>query len=273
MTTSTAPALLAALLALAPRPPVAARDSRSSVLVEGGTFRMGTPRSAVAELKQRYGVSFPGVFEDEVPDHRVTVSRFRMDRYEVTNARFAEFVKAHPEWGPGRLAPQAHNGHYLEHWKEGRVPTGLDEHPVVFVTWPAAQAFCQWAGGRLPSEAEWEYAARARGDREFPWGANPPSPARANYGATGIGATRPVGSYPANPLGLFDLAGNVWEFTADAWPGAAGSGRRAIRGGSFGGGPVNLRIRWRDSHPETNAVAFVGFRCAYPASLPSSPAP
>lgn len=260
MTTGTASALLAALLALAPGVSAAAHHRQDTVFVEGGTFRMGTPSTALPELKQRYGVSFPGVFENEVPDHLVTVSPFRMDRYEVTNARFAEFTKAHPQWRRGRL-------------KDGRPHADKPDHPVVFVTWPAAQAFCQWAGGRLPSEAEWEYAARAGTDSEFPWGDEPPTPARANYGASGFGATRPVGRYPANPLGLFDLAGNVWEFTADAWPGAAASGRRAVRGGSFGGGPVNLRTRWRDSHPETNAVAFVGFRCAYPATLPSSPAP
>jgi formylglycine-generating enzyme required for sulfatase activity len=242
--------LVAALTAAAPSP-FGASQAADTVLVKGGTFRMGSPASAVPDLKRRYQVSFPGVFEDEVPARAVTVAPFRMDRHEVTNARFAEFVKARPEWGA--------------HWKLGSIPAGQEQHPVAFVTWPAAQAFCEWAGGRLPTEAEWEFAARAGGDAEFPWGDEPASPARANYGASGIGATRPVGSYAANPLGLFDLAGNVWEFTRDPWPDAKGSRRRAIRGGSFGGAPVNLRTRWRDSHEESNAVAFVGFRCAYPA--------
>jgi formylglycine-generating enzyme required for sulfatase activity len=255
--------LLAAVTAAAPSASLAIEPG-DTVLIKGGTFLMGTPAARIPELKRRYGVSFPGVFEDEVPDRTVTVATLRIDAHEVTNARFAEFVKARPEWGPGRLSPEGHNGHYLEHWKDGRVPAGQEQHPVVFVTWAAAQAFCEWAGGRLPSEAEWELAARAGDGREFPWGDEPASPARANYGASKVGGTRPVGSYAANPLGLFDLAGNVWEFTSDAWPGAAGSRRRAIRGGSFGGAPVNLRTRWRDSHEEDNAVPFVGFRCAYP---------
>ncbi|HKC11229.1 MAG TPA: formylglycine-generating enzyme family protein [Vicinamibacteria bacterium] len=256
-----------------------------TVLVRGGTFRMGTPRSTVPGLKSRYAVSFPGVFESEVPDHAVTVGDFRMDRHEVTNSRFYEFTIAHPEWSRSQLPAELHNGHYLEHWKDGACPTGRVNHPVIFVTWHAAEAFCRWAGGRLPSEAEWEFAARAGGDREFPWGDALPSAELANYSASGVGDTKQVGSYPPNPLGLRDLAGNVWEFLLDAWesgysaegqldpvtggalPGdiRAVRGRRVIRGGSFGGAVVNLRTRWRDSHEVLNAVGFVGFRCAYPA--------
>jgi formylglycine-generating enzyme required for sulfatase activity len=244
---------------------------------------MGTAPSAIPELKRRFGVSFPGVFEDEAPDHPVTLRDFRIDRHEVTNARFAQFVAARPEWSRAEPPAERHNGHYLEHWRDGRRPPGKDDHPVVFVTWAAAQAFCAWAGGRLPTEAEWEYAARAGRDVEFPWGDEPPTPERANYSASRLGDTRTVGSYAPNPLGLHDMAGNAWEFTLDAWssPYSAEAqtdpvtgpppydvrsvrGRRVIRGGSFGGAAVNLRTRWRDSHDVSNAVGFVGFRCAYP---------
>ena len=275
--------LVAVGMLLATHPGVASRQG-GTVLVRGGTFRMGTPLSELPELKRRYAVSFPGVFEDEVPDHAVTVGDFRMDRYEVTNTRFSEFVERHPEWTRAQMPPQLHNGHYLEHWKDGKPPSAKADHPVAYVTWHAAQAFCLWAGGRLPTEAEWEYAARAGRDQEFPWGNEPPSVQRANYSAGGVNDTRPVGSYPPNPLGLYDMAGNVWEFTLDAWqsgysaeprtdPVVGGAipsdlrtvqGRRALRGASFGGGAVNLRTRWRDSHEVSNAVAFVGFRCAYP---------
>jgi len=260
-------------------------QQEGAVLVRGGTFRMGTASSAIPELKRRYVVSFPGAFESEVPDHLVTVGDFRMDRYEVTNERFFQFTVTHPEWGRSHFPPELDNGHYLEHWKDGGYPAGKANHPVVFVTWHAAEAFCQWASGRLPSEAEWEFAARAGDDREFPWGNALPSPELANYSASGVGATRQVGSYPPNPVGLYDLAGNVWEFVLDAWesgypaepqldPVAGGGlpidirtvrGRRVIRGGSFGGAVVNLRTRWRDSHEVSNAVGFVGLRCVYPA--------
>jgi formylglycine-generating enzyme len=255
-----------------------------TVLVRGGTFRMGTASTAIPELKRRYAVSFPGVFEDEVPAHTVTVGDFRMDRYEVTNARFSEFVDGHAEWSRTQIPPQLHNGHYLEHWKDGKLPLAKANHPVSYVTWHAAQAFCLSAGGRLPTEAEWEYAARAGRDQEFPWGDEPPSVQRANYSVSRVDDTTPVGSYAPNSYGLYDVAGNVWEFTLDAWKsGYSGdpqtdplvggaipsdprtvTGRRVLRGGSFGGGAVNLRTRWRDSHDVSNAVAFVGLRCAYP---------
>jgi formylglycine-generating enzyme required for sulfatase activity len=256
-------AVLSVLLGLAAASEAA---EPGAVLVRGGTFRMGTDDGAVAGLRSRYRVSFRGAFENEVPSHLVEVSAFRMDRYEVTNARFAAFAEARPEFLPSRA-----------------------DHPVVFVTWHVAQAFCRWAGGRLPTEAEWELAARAGGDSEFPWGDELPTPARANYSESGIGDTVPVGHYPPNALGLHDLAGNVWEFVLDEWqerypegpqkdPIAGGpipderiaavTGRRVIRGGSFGGAVVNLRTRWRDSHPVTKAVGFVGFRCVYPEAPP-----
>jgi formylglycine-generating enzyme required for sulfatase activity len=256
-----------------------------TVLVSGGTLRMGVPASSIPSLRCRYGVSFPGSFENEIPEHPVTVSSFRMDAYEVTNERFSEFVAACPKWSPDRLTPELHNGQYLAHWTNGTYPKGSGAHPVVFVPWQAAQAFCQWAGGRLPTEAEWEYAARAGDDREFPWGEELPTSERANYGASGLGTSAPVGSYPPNPFGLYDMAGNVWEWLLDKWEPNYPSelrvdpvigdapvddelrairGRRVIRGGSFTGGVVNLRTRWRDSHLVSNAVEFVGFRCAYP---------
>jgi formylglycine-generating enzyme required for sulfatase activity len=262
-------------------------DHGDTVLVQGGTFGMGTSEPMVAELRSLYGVRFPGSFETEIPLHSVTIGSFRMDRYEITNARFVTFVAAHPEWGPGRRPADLHNGQYLAHWNSGSYPEGKGDHPIVYVTWHAAQAFCRWAGGRLPTEAEWEYAARGGDEREFPWGDGDPSPARANYSAGGLAGTVPVGSYPANSLGLHDMAGNVWEWVMDEWePAYSGEartdpivggpvpdeaidevrGRRVIRGGSYGGAVVNLRTRWRDSHEVTNATDFVGFRCAYPGN-------
>ena len=271
--------VLAWLVAAPARP----QEPREAVLVRGGTFVMGTPAGAVAGLRARYSVRFPGAFESEVPAHRVTLDDFRLDRQEVTKAQFARFLADRPEWRRGQISADLHNGHYLEDWT-GEPSGERGAGPVVFVTWHAAQAYCRWAGGRLPTEAEWEYAARGGGDLEFPWGDSPASPAKANYGAAGHGRPLAVGSYSPNALGLFDMAGNVWEFILDAWedhypeasqvnPVAGGPvadedlrairGRRVLRGGSYAGSVVNLRTRWRDSHDVANAVAFVGFRCAY----------
>ncbi len=261
-------------------------STQDAVAFAGGTFRMGLPPSGVAAAKVRHGIDFPGIFQNEVPVRSVTVSPFRMDRWEVTNARFLRFVEAQPGWRPAGAQAGRAADDYLRHWTGGRVPPGLERHPVTFVTWGAAQAFCRWAGGRLPSEAEWEYAATDGDGREFPWGEAPPTPALANFAAAGLGSTATVGRYPPTGPGLYDLSGNVWEWTLDAWeerpgeepvkdPVAGGPvddaaaalvmGRRVIRGGSYAGSVVNLRTRWRDSHEVSNAVAFVGFRCVYPA--------
>ncbi len=253
-------------------------------MIPGGTFRMGLAAGAVAERRERYAFNRPGAFQTEVPEHLVTLSDFAIDACEVTQQRFAEFVSTHPEWAPGAVPATHQNGRYLANWTQTGPPPGKAQRPVVFVTWHAAQSFCRWSGGRLPTEAEWEFVARSRDDVEFPWGDALPSPALANYGASEVGRTTDVGSYPPNALGLYDLAGNVWEWLLDEWqnyvdiasvdPIAGGPvaddaimsvrGRRAVRGASFEGSVVNLRTRWRDSHVVTNAVRFVGFRCAYP---------
>jgi formylglycine-generating enzyme required for sulfatase activity len=175
------------------------------------------------------------------------------------------------------------NGKYLSHWDGNKPPKEMRELPVVFITWHAAVAYCVDQGKRLPTEAEWEFAARGGlRDNAFPWGDEMPDKSRANYGASGIGAPVKVGRYPPNGYGIFDMAGNVWEFLADEWatypadgalqidPIAGGvvldfmkvTTRRSLRGGSFGGGVVNLRVAYRDSHVPINAVEHVGFRCA-----------
>jgi formylglycine-generating enzyme required for sulfatase activity len=275
-----------ACLAIAPQ----AIGDDGTVLVKDGTFLMGTDQADVAALKSRFQVDWPGVFDNESPAHEVTLSDFRIDKHEVTNAQFVKFLDAVPEWRKDRLDTQEHNGDYLADWQDGQYPEGMGQHPVVFVTWAAAQSYCRWRDGRLPTEAEWEFVARSGDSREFPWGDTLPSPERANYYSSNIGEPVEVGKYPPNDLGVFDLAGNVWELLLDAWvpqypneaqidPIADGPaeneqlrdvrGRRAVRGASFGGSVVNLRTRWRDSHVVTNAIGFVGFRCAYSGSQPA----
>ena len=205
----------------------------------------------------------------------------------VPDGEFAKFVRKHSEWRPDRLSADNQNGKYLSNWNGNEPAKDKLHFPVAFVTWYAAVAFCKEQGKRLPTEAEWEFAARGGlKDKAFPWGDELPDKMRANYGASGFGAPVKVGSYPPNGYGLFDMAGNVWEFLADEWgtyptdgamqtdPIAGGlvpdfmkvTTRRSLRGGSFGGGVVNLRVTYRDSHVPTNAVEHVGFRCAKSAN-------
>ena len=265
--------LLAACTAAGPRARGPAPPPRpgSMVAIDGATFEMGTDSSEVPALAARHAVTRHAIFAPEMPKRRVRLESYVMDRFEVTNAEFASFLERNPEWRPDRIPDRYHDGEYLRHWTGSFHPPGEGNHPVTFVPWYAARAYCQAAGKRLPTEAEWEYAARGgeRGET-FPWGPAPPDSAAANWLGAGRGGTAPVGTYPANGYGLFDMAGNVWEYTGDEWPAASDTGplRYAIRGGSWAGTAVNLRVRYRDSHPATDAGAHVGFRCARSGSLP-----
>jgi formylglycine-generating enzyme required for sulfatase activity len=101
--------------------------TRETVLVDGGTLRIGTSAASIPNLRSRYEVYFPGVFENEIPEHTVSINSFRMDRYDVTNERFLEFTIANPEWKRDRIPLSMHNGRYLEHWNSGFYPEGQDD--------------------------------------------------------------------------------------------------------------------------------------------------
>ena len=264
------------------------------VRIPAATFRMGTDADKISAIAAAFNIqNHPDLIQAETPQHTVTINSFFLDRFEVTNAAFQKFIRARPEWNAARVPAKFNNGNYLKDWNDDNFPVGKANHPVVNVTWYAAMAFCEWSGKRLPIEAEWEFAARGGlRDKTFPWGDEPVDSSRANYRGSNLNGTTAVGSYAANGYGLFDMAGNVWEFMADEWapysdlpqvnPVAGGlsvftlmtgrdqdlktfesiTTRRVIRGGSFAGAPLNLRVTYRDSHPPNGAQPFVGFRCA-----------
>jgi formylglycine-generating enzyme required for sulfatase activity len=233
--------------------------------IPGGTYVAGTDSSELPALMARYGTERGELFASEIPRRTVQVRAFRLDRTEVTKAAWREFLRDRPDWRRERLPASAHDGEYLDGWK-GLEPPGDPLEPVAFVTQESAAAYCSWAGKRLPTEAEWEWAARGGlADPEYPWGGAEPDPALANWHGSRVGRPVRVASYPPNGYGLHDMAGNVWERLADRWPGDSASGaqsRWVIRGGSYGGSPVNLRVRYRDSHRAGDAGDHVGFRCA-----------
>ena len=201
------------------------------VLIPAGEFQMGSDDED-ARL-------------DEQPVHTVHLDAFYMDEYEVTNAQFKAFVDANPEWQKGNFGlggiqtcSYFSTFAHLEHWHGNTYPPGKANHPVTSVSWYAAMAYAEWAGKRLPTEAEWEYAARGGlAGKKYPWGDDEPTFADANYGdylayplsghggmqAAGanygapVGDTTPVGQYAANGYGLSDMAGNVWEWCLDVW--------------------------------------------------------
>jgi len=258
-------------------------------LIPGAAFEMGIDASLIPKLKEKFKVNRDELFESETPRHRVKIRSFYLDRTEVTNLQFKQFLERNPEWQKDRIASAYHNGKYLQQWTGNDFPAGQDKYPVVFVSWYAAAAFCQDQGKRLPTEAEWEYAARGGlHEKAFPWGDEMPDKTRANFSDSGLNAATAVASYAANGYGLHDMAGNVWEYLANDWqkytlkPDSDSTTmfkdrsflsvktRRALRGGSYGGSAINLRVTYRDSHATDNAGDHVGFRCAATAPVQSA---
>ena len=218
------------------------------------------------------------------PNRRVVLlDRFYLARYPVTNRQFQAFVEA-TSYRP--TDPEAHR--FLHHFRNGRCPPELLDHPVVFVSWTDARAYCQWAARRLPSEAEWEKAARGPDGNKYPWGREEPTLELANYGqaraksypiSTGDGGTAPVTAFErsASPYGIEGMAGNVFEWCEDVDdPGfylhgpernprntvQPGDAPCVIRGGSWRYDASSLRTYARASFPTTFRLDTVGFRVA-----------
>ena len=235
-------------------------DGMVMVYAPAGEFEMGSTKGD----------------DDEQPVHTVALDGFWIDRTEVTHAQYERCVAA------GACTPRRFSGF--------DPLDAHDDHPAIYVTWYQAEAYCRWAGGRLPTEAEWEYAARGPESRAFPWG-DEFDGTRLNYcdancerdwadqtADDGYAETAPVGSFPAGAswCGALDMAGNVWEWVADWYaddyyarspsrnPTGPPSGRsRVLRGGSWGFDPFYVRSANRDDFlVPSNTYGHVGFRCA-----------
>ncbi len=254
------------------------QDGMVMVYVPEGDFVMGTPAGAGGD--------------DEGPEHNVTLDAFWIDRTEVTNAQYRVFVDA--------------TGHREPTTCQSGEPTYDDgtkaNHPVACVSWDDAQAYCAWAGGRLPTEAEWEKAARGTDGRIYPWGSAFDG-SRTNYCDVncagdhkdtgfddGYAQTAPVGSYPTgvSPYGALDMGGNVWEWVSDwydfyyyvtspqdnpqgpdspkdNWQAPGACPCRVLRGGSWFGFATNERVAYRAWFAPDKQDLVVGFRCVISA--------
>jgi formylglycine-generating enzyme required for sulfatase activity len=259
-------------------------DGMAMVYVPTGQFQMGS------------------TFDERTkPVHSVAVDAFWIDQTEVTNAMYSAFLNESGNqveegvswWEPGAGHRGIIYGHIDEVDGVFRPRSGYEDYPVVEVSWYGASAYCAWAGGRLPTEAEWEYAARGPEALVYPWG-NTLDGTRANYCDVsctydwrdtalddGFAYWGPVGNYPAGAswCGALDMAGNVWEWVKDWWsenyyansPGDNPQGPdtgtlRVARGGSWfdNGGPAGVAIR-AVLTPSSYRMHWVGFRCVLPA--------
>lgn len=219
--------------------------------------------------------------QDQRPRRRILVSPFYIDKTEVTNGQYAKFLAAITKTGDhGKCHPDEppDKDHTPKHWKDPEL--AKPNRPVVGVDWYDAYAYARWAGKRLPTEAEWERAARGCDGRLYPWG-NVWDPAKGNFWgeADGFDNTAPVGSFPdgQSPDGGRDMAGNVIEWCADWYakdyyqtapevdpPGPKAGTARVLRGIGWGHAdlPSNARCSYRDCYAPTGRSEVIGFRCA-----------
>ena len=284
------------------------KDGAEMVLIPAGDFEMGTDESEIPQLvkwaKKWYKSVRAGLFKNETPRHTVYLDSFYMDRYEVTNALYARFLN---EYGKdtdaaGHELLDVSSRHCLIEKKGDtyKPKAGYENHPVMLVSWYGAAAYVQFYGKRLPTEVQWEKAARgglAKG--RFPWGDDDPDGAQCNFADKntdypwsdknaddGYERTAPVGSYPPNGYGLHDMAGNVYEWCADEYgsgyyseslesnpPGPGGliafekddftnvKALRVFRGGSRNAIPSALRTALRSANHPTLTAYLLGFRC------------
>ncbi|MFQ5859580.1 MAG: SUMF1/EgtB/PvdO family nonheme iron enzyme, partial [Anaerolineae bacterium] len=228
------------------------KDYRDTVDLLKAAYR-SLPTRTLSKLPDLEFVKIPaGEFLYGDNKQKVNLEGFWISRTPVTNAQYQVYVKA-----TGGRAP--------DHWAGGQAPKGKEQHPVVSVSWEDAQGFCRWAEVRLPSEREWEKAARGTDGRTYPWGEEPPDSKRCNFNNQ-VGDTSAVGSYPkgASPYGLQDMAGNVWEWCEDAHE----SGGRVLRGGAFFSFERYVRCVYRRRFSPDNRIDHYGFRvCAVAPSF------
>jgi formylglycine-generating enzyme required for sulfatase activity len=266
------PALALAALALL-GPAGCEKPPQGMIEIPAGPFIMGTDQQDTEGRAEELGLVMPW-FDNEHPQRSVTLPAYYIDQTEVTNQAYAKFVEA-----TGRRPP--------DHWGGRRTPPeGMEKHPVTHVSWFDAQEYCRWDGGKaLPTEAQWEKAARGQEGLIYPWGND------FDFDAANVarGHTIPVGSLPKgnSPYGVEDMIGNVWEWTADwyqPYPGNSyrdekfGERYRVLRGNSWasiGHYPDrrvfleivahNSRASFRLFMAADGRLNDVGFRCAKPA--------
>jgi formylglycine-generating enzyme required for sulfatase activity len=280
------PAVPTTLMAPVPMDTIRGRDGALMVKIPAGYFLMGSPKAQ--KLKSSKAQSLKSSNADEHPLHKVWLDDYYIDVGAVSNRQYRAFCDATGHPYPRKPDFKGIDDYFLK-WPD---------YPVVEVTWDDAEAYAAWAGKRLPTEAEWEKAARGTDAREYPWGNSDPDGTQCNYadraystlpGATwadlehedGFVYTAPVNSFSAgaSPYGVLNMAGNVWEMVSDGYDanyyehsplrnptGPASIVARVIRGGSFTSTKAMLRCAGRLERTDLSPMLDRGFRCVMSAS-------
>ncbi len=239
------------------------------ILVEGGTFKMGQPNPNVGGNKWS---------SDEQPVHEITLSSFYIDKYEVTNAQFCKFINAvgNKIEGDGKwLDIGDEDSKIVEEGGKFKPIPGFEDHPVLELNWYGAKAYAEWVGKRLPTEAEWEYAARGGNKSQgFKFAGSNIADDVAWYSDNSNNSTHPIGSKKPNELGIYDMSGNVWEWCSDWYqedyykssakknPQGPESGKyRVLRGGAWVSIQQQIKTTSRDYGFRNDAFNLNGFRC------------
>jgi formylglycine-generating enzyme required for sulfatase activity len=260
-------------MASVPMDTIRGRDGALMVKIPAGEFLMGTPDAEAKKTKRT----------SEAPQHRVRLDDYYIDVHEVSNAQYRAFCDSTHRPYPKEPTFQGVKNYLLS----------FPDYPVVEVTWEDAEAYAAWCGKRLPTEAEWEKAARGTDARTYPWGEAAPDGSQCNYkdrnysvlsGVTGADTAHsdgyvypaPVASYPAgaSPYGVRNLAGNVWEMVSDGYQadyyrsspkqnpaGPVSKAARLVRGGAFTSPPGALRCASRLGQTNLSPILDRGFRC------------
>jgi formylglycine-generating enzyme required for sulfatase activity len=245
-------------------------DGMTLLYVPAGEFTMGSYAwDALAICQKSRNDCYVTWFTDEQPPHRVNLDAFWIDKTEVTNKMYSSCVDA----GACR-SPISKRSHYHSRYYGN---ADYDNYPVIYVDWKMAKTYCEWAGRRLPTEAEWEKAARGTKGSLYPWGDNAPNTSLLNFGNY-VGDTSEVGKYPggASLYGALDMAGNVWEWVSslyESYPYDEADGRenldssdaRVVRGGAWNDYAYVARSAERYRYVARDSNSTVGFRCAVSA--------
>jgi len=270
------------------------KDQAVMVYVPDGTFVRGTSAARAQALTTQFG----DYFAVETPQRSIYLSAYYMDKFEVTNHQYAQFLAALATDSPPYAHPEApfHKDPTPTYWHDRRL-NGATQ-PVTGVDWYDAYAYCRWAGRRLPTEAQWEKAARGPSGQEYPWGdswrAAYSNNAEATFGQPILShqqwihllaplrldvlqrLTTPVGSFPdgVSPYGVHDMGGNLWEWCQDSYqkdyyqyalsrnpPGPSSSPYKVLRGGCWSSHRGMIRAAYRNYDLATDRHLEVGFRC------------